>query len=275
MAHEHGEQGHGGHGHGGHGHQHGSGHGHGHGHDHDGPRPVLPGDRERIDALWPFVKEQIPPGPGAVVEIGCGPLGGFVPLLHAKGHHAVGVDPSAPDGPSYRQVRFEDWQPESGDVPVQAAVACLSLHHVDDIHALLARVAELTQPGGRLVVREWARERFDEATARWCFDRLGPQASSEDEEPQRGWWLDGYRRGWQEAGGDWSAYFNGWAEEAGLLTGETLLGAFEASPFETELLEFGPYFHLALDGVTAEQEQAAIDAGTIRANGIRYVGRLA
>ncbi|MEY9940199.1 class I SAM-dependent methyltransferase [Streptacidiphilus sp. MAP5-3] len=270
MAHEHG-----GHGHGGHGHQHGSGH------DHDGPRPVLPGDRERIDALWPFVKEQVPPGPGAVVEIGCGPLGGFVPLLHAKGHHAVGVDPSAPEGPSYRRLRFEDWQPEAGDLPVEAAVACLSLHHVDDIDALLARVAELMQPGGRLVVREWARERFDEATARWCFDRLGPDApepaegEGEGEELQRGWWLRRYRQAWQEEGGDWSAYFNGWADAAGLLTGETLLHALEASPFETELLEFDAYFHLALDGVTAEQEQAAIDAGAIRANGIRYVGRLA
>ncbi|MBF9073106.1 class I SAM-dependent methyltransferase [Streptacidiphilus fuscans] len=270
MAHEHGEHGHG---HGEHGHQHGTGHDHRH--HHDGPRPVLPGDRERIDALWPFVKEQIPPGPGAVVEIGCGPLGGFVPLLHAKGHHTVGVDPSAPDGPSYRQVRFEDWQPGVGDVPVQAVVACLSLHHVDDIDALLARVAELMQPGGRLVVREWARERFDEATARWSFERLGPQAASEDEEPKRGYWLARHRDGWQEAGGDWSSYIEGWADDAGLLTGKALLHALEASPFETELLEFDPYFHLALEGVTVEQEQAAIDAGTIRANGIRYVGRLA
>jgi hypothetical protein len=33
----------------------------------------------------------------------------------------------------------------------------------------------LLVPGGVLVVVEWAWERFDEATARWCFARLTPQ----------------------------------------------------------------------------------------------------
>jgi len=39
-----------------------------------------------------------------VVDIGCGPLGGFVPMLRAKGYDAVGIDPRAPEEPHYRRV---------------------------------------------------------------------------------------------------------------------------------------------------------------------------
>ena len=42
-----------------------------------------------------------------VVEIGCGPLGGFVPMLRSSGYKALGVDPEAPDGERYRHVEFE------------------------------------------------------------------------------------------------------------------------------------------------------------------------
>ena len=34
-----------------------------------------------LKATWPFVHGQLPAAPAAVLEIGCGPLGGFVPAL--------------------------------------------------------------------------------------------------------------------------------------------------------------------------------------------------
>src|SRR5438445_8208196 len=84
--------------------------------------PVTP-DERWLAAVWPFVRASLPPVPARVVEIGCGPLGGFVPRLESAGHEATGVDPEAPQGPAYHQVEFERY-----DLPgqVDAIVACTS-----------------------------------------------------------------------------------------------------------------------------------------------------
>jgi len=42
--------------------------------------------------------------------------------------------------------------------------------------------------------------------------------------------------------------------------------------FNTRLLARGPYFFVGLDGITAADEQANIDARHLQANGITYVG---
>jgi len=51
-----------------------------------------------------------------------------------------------------------------------------------------------------------------------------------------------------------------------------MLGQLEAR-FETQLLRMRPYFFPDLEEIREEVEQAAIDAGEIRATGIQYVGR--
>ena len=45
-----------------------------------------------LDARWPFVRAHLPPAPARVLEIGCGPEGGFVPAMREHGYDAVGVD---------------------------------------------------------------------------------------------------------------------------------------------------------------------------------------
>jgi hypothetical protein len=122
-----------------------------------------------LAAVWEAVRSQLPAPPASVVEVGCGPLGGLVPVLRSAGYTATGVDPAAPRGSWYCPVEFERYDmPE----PADAIVACTSLHHVADLTEVTDRLAEALAPGGLLVVVEWARERFDETTARWCFDRL-------------------------------------------------------------------------------------------------------
>ena len=44
--------------------------------------------------------------------------------------------------------------------------------------------------------------------------------------------------------------------------------------FEREACTRGPYFFADLAALSEPEEQAAIDAGEIRATGIRYAGRL-
>jgi SAM-dependent methyltransferase len=229
--------------------------------------------------MWRFVQPALPPAPAAILEIGCGRSGGFVPRLVAAGYDAVGVDPEAPDGPGYEQREFEQYQVPK---PVAAVVACTSLHHVGDLDDVLDRVAAALAPGGAVVIIEWAWERFDEQTARWCFDRLAELASDSDSDSgsgldsgsddERGW-LHTHRDQYRASGLSWDAYHAGWAMEEGLHRGERIVDALDAR-FTRRSYETGPYFFADLDGVTFEDEQAAIDTGLIRPTGIRYLASM-
>jgi SAM-dependent methyltransferase len=216
----------------------------------------------RLDALWPFVRAHLPPAPGTVLEIGCGETGGFVPAMHEHGYDAVGVDPAAPSGSGYHRVNVERYSPTG---PVDAIVACTSLHHVADLGDVLDHVKAFLAPRGSLIVVEWAYEEFDEATARWCFDRL-PEADEPD-------WLHDHRRQWLASGQPWYVYRDAWAAREGLHTGQEIIEALRAR-FRTRLLSRTPYFHSDLHRTGESDEQAAAAAGEIRATGIRYVGTL-
>jgi SAM-dependent methyltransferase len=219
-----------------------------------------------LAAVWPFVRDQLPPVPASVLEVGCGPLGGVVPALLDAGHQAVGVDPQAPDGPNYRQIEFERYEPPQ---PVAAVVASLSLHHVADLAGALDRLRALLAPGGVLVVVELARERFDEATARWCFARLTPPAPGA--EPT---WLHKHQERWAASGQPWDDFLRAWAEQEGLHPGDAIVRGLDAR-FRRRFYAEGPYFFADLAGTSEAEEQAAIDAGRIRAVGIRYAARRA
>ncbi len=218
-------------------------------------------DERWLAAMWPFVRASLPAAPAPVVEIGCGPLGGFVARMRAAGYDAVGVDPDAPEGPWYHQTEFE-----SHDMPdpARAVVACTSLHHVADVAAVLDQVRAALVPDGSLVIIEWARERFDEATARWCFDHLPPSA----DEPG---WLQRRHDEWRASRLSWEAYSDAWAQEEGLHAGEDIIRELDAR-FDRQSLSYGPYFFPDLAGVSEADERAVIDAGVIQANRISWVG---
>jgi SAM-dependent methyltransferase len=139
-------------------------------------------DRRWLTAQWPFVRAYLPAAPARVLEVGCGPLGGFVPAARALGHTAEGVDPQAPDEAGYHRLEFEDYPLAE---PAEAVVACTSLHHVANLDLVLDRVHDVLTPGGTLIVVEWARERFDEPTARWCFAHLTPATDLVEPGPGR------------------------------------------------------------------------------------------
>jgi len=217
-------------------------------------------DRRWLAAAWPFVRASLPEPPGRVVEIGCGSLGGFVPDLGGAGYDAVGVDPEAPTGPSFRRLEFERY--DSGS-PVDAIIACTSMHHLGDLDRAVGDIAEALRPAGVLVVVEWAHELFDEATARWCFDRLADEGHT---------YLHHHRDAWAESGVSWSTYFSRWArDEHGLHTWTEIDRAL-ATRFTATRVEPRPYFFPTLDTSEAD-EAAAIQSGAIRAGAVHYVGR--
>jgi SAM-dependent methyltransferase len=219
-------------------------------------------DERWLAAVLPFVRGQLPAAPARVAEIGCGPLGGFVPMLRAGGYEAAGIDPEAPQGPGYHRVEFERYEMPQ---PADAIVACTSLHHVADLGAVLDLAEAALVPGGRLVIVEWAWERFDEPTARWCFDRLPPAGTDPG-------WLHQQRAEWRDSGQPWDAHFSSWAAAEGLHTGLSVLRELGAR-FGSGPVTYGPYFFPELSGISEAGEQAAIDAGQIRAGRIQYLGR--
>lgn len=216
-----------------------------------------------LSSAWPFVRDNLPGPPGRLLEIGCGQRGGFVPELRAAGYDAIGIDPEAPDEPAYRRVEFERYDGRSG---VDAVVASTSLHHVHDVGEVLDHARGVLAPGGVLVVLEWASERFDEATAQWCFERLPPA----DDEPG---WLHVCHAEWQQSGMPWDAYCRSWVDEERLHSGQEIVHALDER-FERRQLAYGPYFFAGLDEVTEAEEQAAIDAGLVQAARIQYVGTI-
>ena len=223
---------------------------------------IVTSDERWLAANWPFVYASLPVAPARVLEIGCGQRGGFVPMMQAAGYQATGVDPEAPPGPSYRQVEFERY---AAPGQLDAIVACTSLHHVAGPAAVLDLAAQALAPGGRAVIVEWARERFDEATARWCFARLpGP-----DDDPG---WLHQRQAEWRESGQPWDACLRSWVDAEGLHAGQDILDELDAR-FDCQAVAYGPYFFADLTGTSDTDEQAAIDSGLIQANRIQYAGR--
>src|ERR1044072_4292621 len=112
-----------------------------------------------LAAIWPVVHAQLPAAPARVVELGCGPLGGFIPRLRASGDDAIGVDAGGRREAGCHRREFE-----GGDLPAEAdaLVASASLHHVADPGEVLDRVAATLAPGGAVVVVEWGGEDVDE-----------------------------------------------------------------------------------------------------------------
>jgi SAM-dependent methyltransferase len=220
---------------------------------------VAPGD-QWLDAIWPRVRVHLPPAPACVIELGCGPLGGFVPFLRAEGYDAVGVDPKAPDAPGYLRTEFED-----AELPhdVDAVVACTSLHHVEQPAQVIARMSDVLASGGAAVVVEWAWEEFDAHTAEWSFERLRTT-----DDPG---WLHRRRDEWRASGEEWPSYLRSWAEEHGLHQAGKLVPLLDAR-LQRRALTRGPFLFADLAGTSEADEQAAIDAGHVRPLRIDYVG---
>jgi SAM-dependent methyltransferase len=223
-------------------------------------------DERWLAAVWPFVRAQLPSAPARVLEIGCGPLGGFVPALLSSGYEAAGIDPEAPEGAGYHRIEFERYQLPQ---PVDCVIASTSLHHVADLDEVLDQAALALVTDGTLVVVEWAWERFDESTARWCFARLASPTPTGE-----AGWLCRHRDQWAASGQSWESYFRAWAEAEGLHTGREIERALDAR-FDRRECTYGPYFFADLVATSEAEEQAAIDAGQIQAGGIRYAAKRA
>jgi SAM-dependent methyltransferase len=201
-----------------------------------------------------FVRAHLPEPPARVLEVGCG-RGELTTALAVAGHDAVGIDPAAPDGPRFRRLTLEEV--EEG-ARYDAVVAAFSLHHIRDLDAALAKIADLLVPGGLLLVDEFAWDLLDEPTVEWLWEQQRSAAAAAGAEAPATP---------AELRDDWEA------EHVGVHGHAALRGGLDAH-FEQVVIEPTPYFHRHLGGADAAVlEQALIDAGTVAALGFRYAGR--
>jgi SAM-dependent methyltransferase len=128
------------------------------------------------DHVLTFVSGALPSPPARVLEVGAGD-GRLAELLAEAGYDVLAIDP-LPTAAHVVPVPLLEVQAEAGSF--DAAVAVLSLHHVDPLAESCRRLGELVRPGGRLVVDEFDVERLDEAAATWW---LGQRAATGHEHP--------------------------------------------------------------------------------------------
>jgi SAM-dependent methyltransferase len=116
-----------------------------------------------------FVRAALPAPPARVLEVGAGD-GELAGVLAGAGYEVVAIDPAAAS-PAVRAVRLHqlDGPPASFD----AALAVVSLHHVEPLVESCRRLAELVRPGGTLAVDEFDVDRLDERAARWWLAHSG------------------------------------------------------------------------------------------------------
>ena len=109
----------------------------------------------------------LPEPPARVLEIGAG-SGRLARALRRAGYDVLAIDPKS-DNEDVRPIALADVDEPAGSFA--AAVAVVSLHHVDPLEESCRRLGELVQPGGTLVIDEFDAGAFDVGAAAWWLDQ--------------------------------------------------------------------------------------------------------
>jgi SAM-dependent methyltransferase len=131
--------------------------------------------------LRAFVRANMPEPPARVLEVGAG-SGALARALRSAGYDVLAIDPGS-DNDDVRPVALADLEEEPDSFA--AAVAVVSLHHVDPLEESCRRLGELLEPGGALVIDEFDVAAFDLGAAGWWLEQrraLGePQEKTAEE----------------------------------------------------------------------------------------------
>jgi SAM-dependent methyltransferase len=117
--------------------------------------------------VWAFARANLPPPPARVLEVGAG-SGELAAALTLAGYEMVAIDPE-PSGENVTAVSLHELDEPAGSF--DAAIAVVSLHHVEPLEESCLGLAQLIRPRGRLLVDEFDVAAFDERAATWLLDQ--------------------------------------------------------------------------------------------------------
>lgn len=209
----------------------------------------------RLASLYEFVLSHLPSPPARVLEVGCG-VGELAVALARADYSVTAVDPEAPRGTIFRRTLIENF---SDNVPFDAVVSSVSLHHVEDVTVVLDKIESLLRHGGLLVLEEFAKERLAGTTARWYYhQRQALAAVAIDETP---------------IPDDFEAWLRRWQADHADIHPLAELRAEIDRRFTQHFIGWVPYlFDYWLTDALEPLERELIESGAIDATGFRYVG---
>jgi SAM-dependent methyltransferase len=126
-----------------------------------------------------FVRANLPPSPARVLEVGAGD-GTLARELADSGYSVLAIDPEATTEDVLPVPLADLDEPESS---FDAAVAVVSLHHVEPLELSCARLAHVLRPGAPLVIDEFDVDAFDERAAAWLLEQRRVLGSPDDRSP--------------------------------------------------------------------------------------------
>jgi 2-polyprenyl-3-methyl-5-hydroxy-6-metoxy-1,4-benzoquinol methylase len=127
-----------------------------------------------------FVRANLPSPPARVVEVGAGE-GDLANALRVVGYDVLAIDPE-PRGDGVRAIALHDLDEPRG--AFDAAVAVVSLHHVEPLEASCARLAAVLRPGATLIVDEMDVSAYDERAAAWWLRQRRALGVQTDRTPE-------------------------------------------------------------------------------------------
>ena len=197
--------------------------------------------------LRAFVRANLPEPPARVLEVGAG-AGRLARALRAAGYDVLAIDPRSDDD-DVRAVGLVDLDDPAGSFA--AAIAVVSLHHVEPLEESCRRLGEVVEPGGTLVVDEFDVGAFDLGAAAWWLEQ---RAAIGEPQPQTA----------EELVADHRSHLHPL---------ERILAALEPH-FELGPPLRGAWLHnWKLGDSLRAVEEEAIARGGLRATGARLVGR--
>jgi SAM-dependent methyltransferase len=114
-----------------------------------------------------FARANLPPPPARVLEVGAG-AGELARALATAGYEVLAIDPE-PRGEGVAAAALHEVSEPPGSF--DAAVAVLSLHHVEPLAESCRVLADLLRPGAWLLVDEFDVAAFDVRAAAWWVER--------------------------------------------------------------------------------------------------------
>src|SRR5262249_16352515 len=101
--------------------------------------------------------------------------------LRDAGWEVTAIDPRS-ETPDVSPVALADLP--SPDAPYDAAVAVVSLHHVEPLEESVERLAEVMAPGARLLLDEFDASMLDERASAWWLAQRHARGGDDPETPE-------------------------------------------------------------------------------------------